>query len=139
MGKGQKRTRDSDAAAAPTAPAANPVPSKRQPPVIPEGFPGPRSGFLLQHSRSASSGGGDKTAVTANADAVSADSSYISAMISLIPPEYYVPKSEEEKEATWTKYSKVCGVVNRLSHHFPTFTCCSHVIVDTTEQKGYYA
>jgi hypothetical protein len=114
MGKGQKRPRDSEAAPAAVAPPATPTPNKRQPPVIPEGFPGPRSGFLLQHCRSASSGGGDKATVSSSTDAVSADSSYISAMISLIPPEYYVPKSEEEKEATWTKYSKV-GVARILS------------------------
>lgn len=95
-------------------------PKKQLPSVVVNAFPGPRTGFLLEHKPNAIVGG---AGAPATEDAVAADSAYISALIGLIPPEFYVPKTDEEKEATWTKYAKVQSCWRPFALRFRQFGC----------------
>ncbi len=97
----------------PGGPRAPPVaaspPVKRPKPaqvVLADAFPGVRNGFLLAHEPVVACGGAGSDPADDELEAARADSTYLSTLIALIPPEFYVPKSDEEKEASWNKYSK---------------------------------
>ncbi len=65
---------------------------------------GPRVGFLLSHAATSAGAAGDADHLAA---AVRADCGYVDSMVALVPVEYYVPKTDDEIEMTWSKYHVV--------------------------------
>jgi hypothetical protein len=67
---------------------------------------GPREGFLLSHAATTAGAASDVDLLAA---AVRADCGYVDAMVALVPVDYYVPKTDDEIETTWSKYHVVRG------------------------------
>jgi hypothetical protein len=104
----KKRKQPDSAPASSAVVAAAPAKHTKPPQVVAaDAFPGVRNGFLLAHEPVVAGGGAGSDPAAEELEAARADSTYISTLIALIPSEFYVPKSEEEKEASWNKYSKV--------------------------------
>ena len=88
-------------AKAKAAPIAPSTPAKTI--ALKELLPGPRLGYLLSHA-AVPLPRDDADTLKHN---VHATASYLDAMITLIPAEYYVPKTDDEIELTWSKYHVV--------------------------------